>query len=270
MRHVVILGLLFLAGPVLGQESRQVVLEKDKPAIPVVQEPAVKPMWMSAARELRHLVAQPTDALRAGIDPGTPLRDALDTIARLISKGPHAVPIHIDYALFKDTYNEETAMVDQRKVGLPALPKGQSVVLDASLRQLLKQAGATYLIQGNRIVIVPDTLRFDDELWADALRVSLQADKLPLNDALEQLSDASGISIVVDPAVGEKATAPLNAALVNVPVTTAVRVLANMADLKPVVMDKVLYVTTKDRAKELIEGGEAEQLPMLARIMGPA
>jgi|GEM_PF-4149294 len=270
MRHVMILGLLFLAGPVLGQESRQVALEKDKPAIPAIQEPAVKPMRTSAARELRQLVAQPTDALRGGIDPGTPLRDALDTIARLISKGPNAVPIHIDYVFFKGYFNDEPDIVDQKKVGLPSLPKGQSVTLDASLRQLLRPIAATYLIQGNRIVIVPDKLQFHDRSCADALRVSLQADKLPLNDALEQLSENSGISIVVDPAVGEKATMPLNAVLVNVPVTTAVRVLANMADLKPVVMDNVLYVTTKDKAKELIEGGEAEQLPIISRISGPA
>ena len=51
----------------------------------------------------------------------------------------------------------------------------------------------------------------------------------------------------------DKAKAAVSAALKNVPVDTAVRVLADMAELKPVRMGNLLYVTSRDNAKRLEE-----------------
>jgi len=53
---------------------------------------------------------------------------------------------------------------------------------------------------------------------------------------------------VVDGRAAEQAKTPVSATFLNVPLETGLRVLADMADLKPVQVDNVFYVTTRDNA----------------------
>jgi hypothetical protein len=246
----------------LDQAGGKLVAEQPKDAAPAKAK--------TRARELRRLLAEPTEKLRGGIDPGTPLKDALDTIGRLLSTPALRIDFRIDYGLFKKFLNEDADKIDQRKVGLAALPKGQTLALEKLLRDVLVQVDATYLVQGDEILVVPDLLDFGDQRWAAALSVNTRFDKLPLAEALEELSDATGISVVLDAAAGEKGKTPVTATLMNVPLPAAVRTLSNMADLKPVVIDNVLYVTTKEKANELIEDSAATPLPLISRTASGA
>ena len=67
--------------------------------------------------------------------------------------------------------------------------------------------------------------------------VNVELDKCPLHEALQQLSDLSGISVVVDGRAGDNAKTGVTATLNNVPIDTAVLILADMADLRPVALD---------------------------------
>ena len=51
--------------------------------------------------------------------------------------------------------------------------------------------------------------------------------------------------------MGEKGKFPVTASLLNVPVDSAVLILAEMAELKPVLIDRVIYVTTPENATRL-------------------
>ena len=73
----------------------------------------------------------------------------------------------------------------------------------------------------------------------------------PLKLALRSVSNKTGSNIVLDPRAGEKAQTAVTARLMNVPVDTAVRILADMADLQVVRLDNVLYVTTRENAARL-------------------
>ncbi len=68
----------------------------------------------------------------------------------------------------------------------------------------------------------------------------------PLNVALQKLSDLTGVSVVLDARTAEKTQVAVTAELNNVPLLDAVRVLSDMAGLRPVALDNVLYVTTPD------------------------
>jgi type II secretory pathway component GspD/PulD (secretin) len=83
--------------------------------------------------------------------------------------------------------------------------------------------------------------------------VSVVFEKRPLTEALKELSTLTDVSIVVDSRAGEKEGN--TATFKNVPLDTAVRVLADIAGLSSVLIDNVLYVTTRPNAKAL----EAEQ-----------
>jgi hypothetical protein len=75
--------------------------------------------------------------------------------------------------------------------------------------------------------------------------------KQPLEAALKELSEHSLINVVLDIRVAEKAQAAVTGDFADVPIDTAVELLANQADLKSVLLDNVLYVTSKKNAKTL-------------------
>jgi hypothetical protein len=126
------------------------------------------------------------------------------------------------------------------------------IKLSTVLRLLLEQVDATYLIRSDHIEVTFRRAR-PDFGTAGSLTPTVNAefDKSPLDLALQQLADLSGISIVVDGRVRDGAKMSVTATLNNVPVDTAVLILADMADLRPVALDNVLYVTTEENAKFL-------------------
>jgi hypothetical protein len=83
--------------------------------------------------------------------------------------------------------------------------------------------------------------------------IQAEFEKRPLEEALKELASSAQVNIVVSAGAAEKAKLPVTASLLNVPVDTAVRILADMADLKPVLIDRVLYVTTRENAARLQE-----------------
>jgi type II secretory pathway component HofQ len=135
------------------------------------------------------------------------------------------------------------------------------VRLDTVLRKLLSRvpttSGATYIVRDNHIEITTGkALR--EEILGNSDRpllplVSARFNGLPLSDALRTLSEQTSFTITLDPRATEQGKTPLTTRLINVPVDTAVRLLADMAGLRSVQLDNVLYVTTPDNARTLEE-----------------
>jgi hypothetical protein len=73
-------------------------------------------------------------------------------------------------------------------------------------------------------------------------------DKTLLDDALRKLARQAEYNVILDAKVGEKAKTPVTANFVSLPLDTAVTMLADMADLQPVLQDNAIYVTTRDNA----------------------
>jgi hypothetical protein len=144
------------------------------------------------------------------------------------------------------------------------LPKLKNVAFSTVLRKILSRipvkSGAIYLIKADSIEIttrhgvLPDLCL--DSSRRDLPLIHCEFDKLPLADALKEVADAAEFEIILDVRMAEGAKAPVTASLDNVPVDTAVQLLADMADLKSVLIDNVLYVTLKENARTL----EAENL----------
>jgi hypothetical protein len=80
--------------------------------------------------------------------------------------------------------------------------------------------------------------------------VQAEFDKRPLDEALKELADATDSNVILDVRASDKVKA-VTASLINVPLDTAVDLLANMAGLQVVSRDRVLYVTTKENAEAM-------------------
>ncbi len=185
--------------------------------------------------------------LEQGIPPNTAFKEALDFLA-----DRYDLTIVVDSNAFTAIGVEK---VDEQPV---QLPKMAGVRLRDVFRFLLAQVrgenhDATYLIRPDYIEITT-TLRADPQRWVGADRrhapkVDAEFNGEELEDALRALAYSSGINVVLDGRTVEKSS--VTATLREMPLDAAVRVLADMAGLKMVVMPHALYVTSAENAKLL-------------------
>lgn len=211
---------------------------------PAAKEPS--PIATRGA-EVRRKLATP---ITIEFEPNAPLEEVLGHISQR-----YGLTILIDEDAFKDDFQ----IIEVGK--MPAkLPKMVEVPASTVLRLLVKQIQGGFQVRDGILYVVPKE-RMLSGLLAQ-LPVDATFDRRPLHEALQELSDLSGTSILVDPRLASVAKAPVTASLNNVPLETAVRMLADMADLKPVLLDNALYVTTKDNAKALRKEQEKRKLRM--------
>jgi hypothetical protein len=186
-----------------------------------------------------------------GIEAKTTLTEALDFLT-----DRYGVSLEINEAAFKEAGLDAPL---EQTLDKP-VPKMNNARLETVLRRLLARISpdATYLIRADSIEITTRQAQKVEVWGADydgpfLPLVHANFDRKPLGEALQELSNRTGFNIVVDARVSTKAEAAVTAKLTNTPLDTAVRILADMADLKPFLTDNLLYVTTKENATKLEE-----------------
>jgi type II secretory pathway component GspD/PulD (secretin) len=158
-----------------------------------------------------------------------------------------------------------TMGIDPTMNGNPPVNLEQSnVKLRTVLRTLLGPLHLTYAIVGDTVVITTEEAAVARQLRQ---RVSLDLDKTHLAAALKQLARDTATNLLVDPRVTKEAETAITLQLDDVPLETAVRLMAEMAGLKPVRLGNVLLVTNKASAAEL--RAEPELVPPLKPGGGP-
>jgi hypothetical protein len=104
------------------------------------------------------------------------------------------------------------------------------------------------------IVLSPAMLATLKQLAEEELAtklVTLHINKRTLTDVLHDVSQTSGIRIVIDSRVADRSARLLTVNLRSIKPETAVRLLVNMTDLEVVRVDQVFYVTSKENARSL-------------------
>jgi hypothetical protein len=182
-------------------------------------------------------------------DPKTTLQEALDKIGEIYN-----VQFEVNEKAFKF---EQVDDVLKKEVASPnPVAAAKNLRLDALLPRILGRvvvsSGATFLLRRDSIQITTGLFR-ETEIWGTPMGPCLplvhqKFEKVPLEDALKQLSDLTDFNIVLDPRAGEKSKAPVTARFLNTPLDTAVRFLADMANLRSLQQDNLLYVTSKENA----------------------
>jgi hypothetical protein len=198
-------------------------------------------------------------------DPKLTLEQALDYLAER-----YEVAFDVDENAFA-AVNIKSVL--QEEVAKTPIPKMYNVPLDRVVRKILARLptphGATYLLHRNCITITTmETAR--KEILGDSDRplwplVHGNFEKRLLRDALDDLSERSGISVVLDSSLDEDSKKIVSARFMNTPVDTAVRIFANMADLGMLQLDNMLYVTTRAKVKLLREELERSSVKELEK-----
>jgi RNA polymerase sigma factor (sigma-70 family) len=186
--------------------------------------------------------------LENGMDPNTQFKDAMEFLS-----DRYDFTIVIDDAAFKDQNPEEN--VEERPI---RLPKMIAVDLRTVLRMITAQVGATFRARADYVEILPAGQSWPEE-WVRSSqrhrvpRVSANFHARPLARAVQELSDQTGVNVVMDIREAKDAEqTQVTARFDDTPVDTAVALLADMGSLKSVAMDNVLYVTSKENADAIL------------------
>jgi hypothetical protein len=203
-----------------------------------------KPVRQFTAMELASYLRKPM-SLPDGLGANTPLRDALEFVASRLE-----LPILINHEAFR------AAGVQDVEAQPVRLPRMTNVRLGTVLRLVLGQVNGQVHVRSDYLEVRPQSaivsadpsvpLEAPQLIYAEFAKVSLEL-------ALESLSEDTETTILLDAGrAGEKAKTAVTAKLKNVPLGTAVQLLADLAELKAVKLDNAWYVTTADNAARLI------------------
>jgi hypothetical protein len=175
------------------------------------------------------------------------IKEALDRLGGWIANFVADSPLFIDEEAF---LAEEPNARDllSTEIRFPSLPR--KMTIGACLRAILGKVpghNATFLLRNGMLEITTVKAASPKQLLRQRVVANFQ--NLPLDEAIDELSEQTGLSVIVDARAGDKKRAPVTAALGNdVTLEAALRLLADMADLKLVVMADAVYVTTPANA----------------------
>jgi hypothetical protein len=227
-----------------------------------------------AAKEnarLRKVLAFPIDFPSKGdenlIDDKSVLGEILDVVA-----DRYDVSFAVDEAAFRAAAGGKPFDLLGQKVFEKPFPKLVKVSFKTCLRLLLARVvlpskdEVTFVVQGGVIEIT--TLRaWRARIWGEKYKgpylpvVDVLPQRRPLGKVLEELAADSGFNIVQDPRAARQLRTPVAVNLRDTPLDTAVLVLADMAGLRAVLKDNVLYVTTPENAPRLEQQAQQNRAP---------
>ena len=125
----------------------------------------------------------------------------------------------------------------------------KEVKLRTCLRSILSPYNLGYAIIGDTVLISTDDMAMHRQMQQ---HVSIDLKKVTLATALKQLSKETATNLLLDTRVGGKeAKTDVTLQLEDVPLETAMRLLAETVGLKPVKVGNVFLLTTKALALEM-------------------
>jgi hypothetical protein len=209
-------------------------------------------------------------ALRADGDNKAPTETAAEKIRKALDQ---VKDLEIDNKPLDEAVNqlrEQTGVnfvIDRANVppghfagaGLDAFPlnyAGQQVrilahgtPLRVALRKALRQNNLAFAVVGDEVLITTPEKAIERVVRQPT---SVSVNGQPLAKALDQLAAATGANIVFDPkAANKEGQTTVSLRLDEVPLETAVELLADGAGLKTVRRDNVLFVTTEAKADKM-------------------
>jgi hypothetical protein len=251
------------AGVKAGPRAAEKKVEDKKAADKDKDQAKDKGTPSSRAIELRDLLRKTVDLPNGYDDPKTTLGEALDSLSKIFR-----VPFDVDVKAFAA---DKVADVQRYEIcnpnPIPPMKTSLAVVLKRVLARVPAASGATFLIRKDYVEITTsDAVRRELGLPSPTGKekasevpplpplVFEEFNMVPLVRSLRDVAEDTGVNVVVDPRVEKKATLEVTATLRNVPVRTAVEVLADMGELAVVQRNNVIYVTSPKNAKRLLEG----------------
>jgi hypothetical protein len=247
---------------------------KEKEPVRVDAEAKLETVRPKTAKEVQALLQKPSQ-FQQPLN-GVPLKELLESLSDRFE-----VPIRIDSDAFNRMELYDAIKVYEQSVNLRVV-RGMSVA--DTLREALAQVNPSgpqeqqigrrvrlaYRIRDGQILIVPAYVPpYPTGVWVNegpgnamlptnqiteqelGEPISLSVEDKPFIEVLEDLRRMTGANIVLDNRQKEQAKQTVSATFNDVRLLTVLRVLGDVCELKPVAMNNVFYVTSKENATRL-------------------
>lgn len=224
--------------------------KEESPPPPRPKKPAVDkpPVPLTSRAILARLQMEiDTEPLRESMR----FKDLLSYLNDQMEDKDRAVVIDIDLAAFAEKLGADAPNPLEEEVQLRTTRKRVPImdVLTQTMRQISKGT-ATFVIRSGRVEILPVAFTSKEYTLNQTFRADFKDQRL--DSALEELTELTGVSIVVDARARQKAQATVTARFNNdVAMQDAVRMIVDMADLKIVYLATGIYVTTPEHATSM-------------------
>ena len=218
--------------------------------MPAFANPAGKDNSKSAAEAIRRALDEPV-SLEVGD------QSLVAVLAQLADIGK--VPIVLDRSAMQ--------MMGVEATEANVVLRAKEMKLKTAIRTVAGQHGLSFAVVGDHVLVSTEEIVCQRQLRQ---RVSFDLDEVALAKALKDLSSQTATNVVLDPRMAKKA-ADLKVTLKmdDVPLEVAVRLLAEMAGLKPARMGNVLFVTSEERADKLKDTDHPTTPTFMPGMMAP-
>jgi hypothetical protein len=178
------------------------------------------------------------------------LKDALELLHKDLAARGMELDIVVDVEVFKAEAPDAADIYDTQ-IRLQPLPRKLTVAM--LLRQLLNRipsGNASYVVFGDHVLVTTASRTGIDSLLLQHVGGLYEA--RPLGQLLRDLAEKTGTTIVVDKRVGDKEERAVTVIFQqDATLAGALRVVTEMVDLKAVVLDGIIFVTTPAHAEQL-------------------
>jgi hypothetical protein len=234
----------------VGAAAAFAILEPISAQAPAATPARAEPQAISRAALLKTL--ELTIATKPFQDRGAMwLRDALNLLEETVkSKHGQQLLIFVDTESFK-AENPDAPAVEDTQIAFPPGPQEMTVAEGLAFALLkVETKNATFVVMPKQILITTYERISPESKLQEKVRGVYQ--KRPLESILAELSETLGTTIIIDKRAAEKAKTEVAATFVNdIDLAGALRVLTEMADLKVVVLEGAIFVTTPTHAEAL-------------------
>lgn len=168
-----------------------------------------------------------------------------------LKQGGKELPILFDVESFKEE-NPDAPSIHENSVRFASFPSR------LTCRELLRKALSQFNSQNGTFLVRPGVIEITTIANAQPealLRQTVRARfwRRPLEDALEELYELTGVAVILDRRVGALARTPISATLTNdITLGTGLLLMTDMAGLKMLVGDNAIFVTTPALAQQFL------------------
>jgi hypothetical protein len=207
--------------------------------------------------------ATPFSKIRAGLDKSVTVDFTGQSLVDVLNhfRDKVGVPINVDPVVFGPmAFNPGDPMG-----GAQITIKGTNEKASTILRRTLSAQRLSYVILEDGVLITSEDAAVHRQMRQ---RVSLDLTDVPLKKAARELARNHGVSLVIDPKVAKDTDTSVSLQVDDTTLETALRLMAEMADLKAVRMGNVIMITTETRAKKIREEEQNQNSfnPMLNQV----
>jgi hypothetical protein len=203
--------------------------------------------------------ASPLEKVRAALDKNITLDFTGQNLTDVLNhfKEKTGIAINIDQMALMNAgvdMGNDGGFVPGGPGGGPGFPMQQIQVkakdekAGAVLRKLLSKHQLTYILFEDSVLVTTEDAGLVRQMRQ---RVSVDVDDAPFNKTVTALAKNHGINLIIDPKVAKQAESNVSLQLESTGIETAVRLLAELANLKAVRMGNVLFVTTEEKATKI-------------------